>query len=89
MNPIFANLPTTVFEVMSQMARETGAINLGQGFPDDPGPLDVRAEGGRGRGLGLEPVSADDGSCPSCARRWPSTTNAITRALDLDWRTRR
>jgi len=42
MNPIFANLPTTVFEVMSQMARETGAINLGQGFPDDPGPLDVR-----------------------------------------------
>jgi aspartate/methionine/tyrosine aminotransferase len=42
MNPIFADLPTTVFEVMSQMARETGAINLGQGFPDDPGPLDVR-----------------------------------------------
>jgi N-succinyldiaminopimelate aminotransferase len=42
MNPIFADLPTTVFEVMSQLARETGAINLGQGFPDDPGPEDVR-----------------------------------------------
>ncbi|WP_210496213.1 aminotransferase [Microvirga antarctica] len=42
MNPLFANLPTTVFEVMSGLARETGAINLGQGFPDDPGPLDVR-----------------------------------------------
>jgi aspartate/methionine/tyrosine aminotransferase len=42
MNPIFANLPTTVFEVMSQLARETGAVNLGQGFPDDPGPEDVR-----------------------------------------------
>ncbi len=42
MNPIFADLPTTVFEVMSQLARETGAVNLGQGFPDDPGPLDVR-----------------------------------------------
>ncbi|MBY0611320.1 MAG: aminotransferase [Beijerinckiaceae bacterium] len=42
MNPLFANLPTTVFEVMSQLARETGAINLGQGFPDDPGPEDVR-----------------------------------------------
>jgi aspartate/methionine/tyrosine aminotransferase len=42
MNPIFASLPTTVFEVMSQLARETGAINLGQGFPDDPGPEDVR-----------------------------------------------
>ncbi|MBB3021133.1 aspartate/methionine/tyrosine aminotransferase [Microvirga lupini] len=42
MNPLFANLPTTVFEVMSSLARETGAINLGQGFPDDPGPEDVR-----------------------------------------------
>jgi N-succinyldiaminopimelate aminotransferase len=38
MNPIFADLPTTVFEVMSRLARETGAVNLGQGFPDDPGP---------------------------------------------------
>ncbi len=43
MNPIFADLPTTVFEVMSALARETGAVNLGQGFPDDPGPADVRA----------------------------------------------
>ncbi|WP_460448240.1 aminotransferase [Alsobacter sp. SYSU BS001988] len=42
MNPIFADLPTTVFEVMSRLARETGAINLGQGFPDSPGPEDVR-----------------------------------------------
>ncbi|WP_407521006.1 aminotransferase [Methylobacterium oryzisoli] len=44
MNPIFADLPTTVFEVMSALARETGAVNLGQGFPDDPGPEDVRAK---------------------------------------------
>ena len=42
MNPILADLPTTVFEVMSRLARETGAVNLGQGFPDDPGPEDVR-----------------------------------------------
>jgi aspartate/methionine/tyrosine aminotransferase len=27
---------------MSALARETGAINLGQGFPDAPGPADVR-----------------------------------------------
>ncbi len=27
---------------MSQLAREHDAINLGQGFPDDPGPEDVR-----------------------------------------------
>ena len=44
MNPIFANLPTSVFETMSRLARETGAVNLGQGFPDDPGPADVRAK---------------------------------------------
>ena len=42
MNPIFAELPTTVFETMSRLAREHDAINLGQGFPDDPGPLDIR-----------------------------------------------
>jgi aspartate/methionine/tyrosine aminotransferase len=42
MNRLFSSLPTTVFEVMSSLARETGAINLGQGFPDDPGPEDVR-----------------------------------------------
>lgn len=44
MNPVFANLPTTVFTVMSGLARECGAINLGQGFPDDPGPEDVRRQ---------------------------------------------
>lgn len=43
MNPIFASLPTTVFDTMSGLARTHGAINLGQGFPDDPGPEDVRA----------------------------------------------
>ncbi len=44
MNPIFADLPTTVFERMSTLARDLGAINLGQGFPDDQGPADVRAK---------------------------------------------
>lgn len=42
MNPIFANIETSVFEVMSRLAREHDAVNLGQGFPDDPGPEDVR-----------------------------------------------
>src|SRR5580658_4629110 len=44
MNPIFADLETSVFEGMSRLAREHQAINLGQGFPDDPGPADVRAK---------------------------------------------
>jgi N-succinyldiaminopimelate aminotransferase len=44
MNPIFADIGTSVFEVMSRLAREREAVNLGQGFPDDPGPADVRAK---------------------------------------------
>src|SRR5437899_11840970 len=42
MNKVFADLPVTVFEAMSQAARDNNAINLGQGFPDDPGPDDIR-----------------------------------------------
>lgn len=42
MNPVFSGLPNTIFEVMSGLARELEAVNLGQGFPDDPGPEDVR-----------------------------------------------
>lgn len=44
MNPIFADLPTTIFETMSRLAGQHQAINLGQGFPDDPGPEDVRSK---------------------------------------------
>ena len=47
MNPIFAGLPTTVFERMSSRARELGAINLGQGFPEVDGPLDIREAAAR------------------------------------------
>ncbi|MGY4487249.1 hypothetical protein ACVWWR_006440 [Bradyrhizobium sp. LM3.2] len=42
LNNVFADLPVTIFEAMSQAARDNAAINLGQGFPDDPGPEDIR-----------------------------------------------
>lgn len=42
MNPVYAALPTTIFDIMSGLARELGAVNLGQGFPEEDGPLDVR-----------------------------------------------
>lgn len=42
MNRLIANLPVTVFDAMSQLARDLNAINLGQGFPDHPGPEDIR-----------------------------------------------
>ena len=46
-NPVFANLPTTIFTVMSALATEHGAVNLGQGFPDEDGPGPVRAAAGK------------------------------------------
>jgi aspartate/methionine/tyrosine aminotransferase len=42
-NSIFAGVGTTVFEVMSRLAQQHQAVNLGQGFPDGNGPDDVRA----------------------------------------------
>jgi aspartate/methionine/tyrosine aminotransferase len=40
-HPVYAAMGTTVFERMSALARETGAINLGQGFPDGPPPAQL------------------------------------------------
>ena len=37
-NTLLSALPVTIFTVMSALAREHGAVNLGQGFPDEPGP---------------------------------------------------
>src|SRR4029077_14788417 len=42
LNPVFSRLPTTIFTVMSALATEHGAVNLGQGFPDEDGPLSIR-----------------------------------------------
>lgn len=83
MNPLFADLPTTVFEVMSQLARDTGAINLGQGFPDDPGPRDVREKAaaasldGYNQYPSMMGIPALRQAIATHYRRWQN--------LDLDW----
>jgi aspartate/methionine/tyrosine aminotransferase len=41
-NAILSGYGTTIFTVMSALAQEHGAINLGQGFPDEEGPEDIR-----------------------------------------------
>ncbi|MBX9746870.1 MAG: aminotransferase [Hyphomonadaceae bacterium] len=41
MNSVYASLGTTIFETMSRLAAEHGAVNLGQGFPEDDGPRDI------------------------------------------------
>jgi N-succinyldiaminopimelate aminotransferase len=67
---------TTIFAEMSALATTTGAINLGQGFPDTDGPaamLDIAAEGlhgglnqyppGRGRPALLAAISDHQSRC--------------------------
>ena len=84
-HPVFANLPTTVFEEMSGLARELGAINLGQGFPDDPGPLAIRQKA-------ADEVLNGDNQYPPMAGL-PGLREAVAghyhraQGLDLDWKT--
>src|SRR5579872_5340771 len=40
-------METTIFEHMSGLARQLGAINLGQGFPDEPGSHELIAAAAR------------------------------------------
>jgi len=41
-NSLLSASGTTIFEAMSALAREHAAVNLGQGFPDDRGPIELR-----------------------------------------------
>ena len=40
-NALLAGTGTTIFTIMSALAAQHGAINLGQGFPDTEGPQDI------------------------------------------------
>ncbi len=83
MNRTYAALPTTFFTVMSQLAAERGAINLGQGFPEVDGPLDIREAAARAT------LEASNQYPPM--RGLPELRQAVAahynvhHALDLDW----
>lgn len=47
MNPLFQNLPVSIFERMSLLAAEHRAVNLGQGFPDFGWPEPLLDEAAR------------------------------------------
>jgi aspartate/methionine/tyrosine aminotransferase len=82
-NAIFANLPTTVFEEMSGLARDLGAVNLGQGFPDDAGPLAIREKAADATINGYNqypPMAGLPELRQAVARHY-----ARTQGLDLDW----
>jgi aspartate/methionine/tyrosine aminotransferase len=83
-NPIYAALPTTIFSVMSALAREHGAINLGQGFPDAPGPEAIRRRA-------AEAVLDGDNQYPPMPglddlRAAAADHYRRFQGLDLDWR---
>ena len=40
-NSIFASCGVSIFETMSRLANEAGAVNLGQGFPEGLEPPEV------------------------------------------------
>jgi aspartate/methionine/tyrosine aminotransferase len=82
-NAIYANMPTTVFSVMSGLAREHGAINLGQGFPDDPGPEAVRRAAAEAVLNGYNQYPPTTG-LPEL-RQAVARHYGRTQGLDLDW----
>lgn len=82
-NLIFSGLPTTIFEEMSGLARQFGAVNLGQGFPDGPGPEGVRARAADAvlNGYNQYPPMA---GLPEL-RQAVAAHYARTQDLSLDW----
>lgn len=85
MNSVYASLGATIFEQMSRLAAERGAVNLGQGFPEQDGPLDLREFAAR--------ATIDGPNQYPPMRGVPKLREAVARHyndwhhLSLDWRT--
>ena len=82
-NPIYTGLPMTIFEVMSRLAIEHGAINLGQGFPDVDGPADVKEVAAREIVSGLNQYPPMMGL--AALRQAVADANRRFYGLDIDW----
>ena len=73
---------TTIFTVMSRLAAETGAINLGQGFPDFDPPARLRELVAHHLGAGHNQYAPMAG-LPRCARRSPRLRRAGTAGASI------
>jgi aspartate/methionine/tyrosine aminotransferase len=82
-NPVYTGLPMTIFEVMSRLAIEHGAINLGQGFPDVDGPADVKQVAADEIAGGLNQYPPMMG-LPEL-RKAVADSNRRFYGLDIDW----
>lgn len=83
MNSVYASLGTTVFEVMSRLAAERGAVNLGQGFPEQDGPHDILEAAARATLEGPNQYPPMRG-LPDLRAAVAAHYNTH-HALDLDW----
>jgi len=82
-NSVLSSYGTTVFTVMSALAVEHGSINLGQGFPDEEGPEDIRR-------VAAETVMAGPNQYPPMMgipelRQAVAEHNRRFYGLDVDW----
>jgi len=84
-NAILSSYGTTIFEIMSRLAQEHDAVNLGQGFPDGNGPPDVVA-------AATDYLVHGSNQYPSMMGL-PVLREAVARnnkrfyGMDVDWRT--
>ena len=84
-NSVLSGFGTTIFEVMSRLAQEHDAVNLGQGFPDGNGPDDVVAAGADYLRRGVNQYPSMYG-IPDL-RRAVAEHAARFYGLDVDWAT--
>jgi aspartate/methionine/tyrosine aminotransferase len=82
-NQILSGYGTTIFTVMSALAVEHKAVNLGQGFPDGNGPEDVRR-------VAAEALEAPPNQYPPMMgipelRQAVAAHNKRFYGLDVDW----
>jgi len=84
LNPIFAARPVTIFQVMSALANETGAINLGQGFPDEDGPREILEAAAR-EILDRQNQYAPVAGVPEL-RQAVASANKRFYGLEIDWK---
>ncbi|TNE38895.1 MAG: aminotransferase [Alphaproteobacteria bacterium] len=92
---VLAGFGTTIFEVMSKLAIEHKAINLGQGFPDEDGPADILAAAARATEEGpnqyppmmgvpelRQAVAAHDGRFYGLSVNWQTDTLVTSGATE-------
>lgn len=72
----------TIFAEMTSLAASTGALNLGQGFPDEDGPEVVLEAARRAIADGVNQYAPGRGF-PTCWRRSPNTSSASTASSSI------